>query len=74
MEINRENLNKLLALNDKQLKMMITRIAASSGIDPAQFNIDTGSIQSIRQALGSATDDDLRRIAEQYGQNGKGRR
>lgn len=74
MEINRENLNKLLSLNDRQLKMMITRIAAQSGIDPAQFNIDMRSVQSIRQALGSATDEDLRRIAEQYGQNGRGKR
>ena len=74
MEINRENLNRLLSLNDRQLKMMITRIAAQSGIDPAQFNINTESVQSIRQALGSATDEDLRRIAEQYERNSHGKR
>lgn len=74
MEINRENLNRLLSLNDRQLKMMITRIAAQSGIDPAQFNINTESVQSIRQALSSATDEDLRRIAEQYERNSHGKR
>lgn len=70
MQINRENLDKLLSLNDKQLKAMITKIAAQGGIDPSQFNIDTNSIQSIRQVLGSATNEDIARIAEQY-ENGK---
>ncbi len=66
MQINRENLDKLLSLNDRQLKMMISRIAAQSGINPADFNIDTNSIESIRRALGSASDAELARIAEQY--------
>ncbi len=66
MQINRENLDKLLSLNDRQLKMMITKIAAQGGIDPAQFNIDANNIQSIRRVLGSATDEDISRIAEQY--------
>ena len=71
MQINRENLEKLLSLNDRQLKMMVQRIAAQSGIDPKELNIDTGSIESIRSVLSSATDEDLSRIARQYGQNKK---
>lgn len=67
MQINRENLDKLLSLNDRQLKAMINRIAVQGGIDPAQFNIDPSSIESIRRVLGSATDEDIARIAEQYG-------
>ena len=66
MQINRDNLNKLLSLNDRQLKAMITKIAVQGGIDPAEFNIDTSNIQSIRQVLGSASDEDIARIAEQY--------
>ena len=74
MQINRENLNKLLSLNDRQLKMMITKIAAQGGIDPTQFNIDPSSIQSIRQVLGSATDEDIARIAAQYESGKLGKR
>ena len=69
MEIKRENIDKLLSLNDWQLKMIIQKIANESGIDPSQFNIDTNSIESIRRALSSASDDDLKQIAEQYEQN-----
>jgi len=71
MQINRENLDKLLSMNDRQLKMIIQHLAAQSGIDPAEFNIDTGSIESIRKALSGATDEDLKRIAEQYEKNKK---
>lgn len=66
MQINRENLDRLLSLNDRQLKIMVQRIAAQSGIDPKELNIDTGSIESIRNVLSSATDSDLSRIAEQF--------
>ena len=74
MQINREGLDKLLNMNDIQLKMVITKLVSQSGIDPAQFNIDPSSIESIRRVLSSATDADLARIAEQYAQNQKNKR
>ena len=74
MEINRESVDKLLSLNDWQLKMIIQKIANESGIDPSQYNIDTNSIESIRRALSTATDADLLEIAEQYEQNQKNKR
>lgn len=74
MEIKRENIDKLLTLSDWQLKMIIQKIANESGIDPRQFNIDTNSIESIRRALSSASDEDLKKIAEQYEQNQKNKR
>ena len=74
MEIKRENIDKLLSLNDWQLKMIIQRLATESGIDPSQFNIDTNSIESIRQALATASDAELKQIAEQYEQNQKKKR
>ena len=69
MQIDREAIDKLLTLNDRQLKHIIQRLANDSGIDPAQFNIDTGSIASIRSALSNASDEQLRQVAEQYEAN-----
>ncbi len=73
MEINRDSINKLLNLNDRQLKGIIQNLARESGIDPAEFNIDTESIESIRRALSAASDDDLKKVAEQYEANKRGR-
>lgn len=74
MQIDREALEKLLTLNDRQLKMVIGKLAADSGIDPASLNIDPKSIESIRRALSSATDADLERIARAYEQNQKNKK
>ena len=74
MQIDRQALEKLLAMNDRQLTNIIQRLAAESGIDPAEFNIDPKSIESIRSALSTASDEDLRRVAEQYEANRKKRR
>lgn len=71
MQIDRESLEKLLSLNDRQLKLVINKLAADSGIDPAAFNINTQDIESIRRALSTATDSDLARVAEMYEQNRK---
>lgn len=73
MQIDRKALDQLLAMNDRQLKAMITRLAKGSGINPDDLNIDPNSIESIRHALSTATDEDLRRIAEQYEANQKRR-
>ena len=73
MQIDREALEKLLSLNDRQLMLIINRLATQSGINPAEFNIDPKSIESIRRALSTASDEDLKRVAEQYEANRKGR-
>lgn len=66
MQIDRKSLEKLLTLNDRQLGMMIKKIASESGIDPAALNINTNDIASVRRALSGATDEDIKMITQQY--------
>jgi len=76
MEIDRKAVDQLASMSDGQLKMMMRTLAARSGIDPSEFNIDLGDITSIRHALATVSDDDLNRIAKMYEENrrgGKGR-
>ena len=54
-------------------KAVITRLAKGSGINPDDLHMDPNSIESIRHALSTATDEDLRRVAEQYEANQKRR-
>ena len=74
MQIDRSALEKLLTLNDRQLKAIIQKLANDSGIDPKEFHMDTESIESIRRALRTATDEDLKRVAEQYEANRREKR
>ena len=73
MQIDRKALEGLLSLNDRQLMAIINRLAEGSGIDPAEYNIDTSNVSSIRNAIRGATDEDLNRIVEQYQANTKGK-
>ena len=74
MQIDRASLEKLLSLNDRQFSSIITRLIEQSGINPAEFHLDPKDIQGIRAALGSASDAELQRIAEQYEANRQKRR
>ena len=72
MQIDRKMLDSLLSLNDRQLQTLFVKLIRDSGIDPSQFNIDPQSVQSIRNAIKGASDEDLTKIAEQYTANKKG--
>ena len=74
MEIDRNALDKLLRLNDTQLKMVIRNLAASSGIDPRDFNINPSDVSSIRRALSTVSDEELCQIARAYEENKKNKR
>ncbi len=66
MQIDQKMLNRLLNMNDEQLGAMIAKIAGESGIDPTMLGLNPQSIQSIRAALGSATDADLQQLNAVY--------
>ena len=74
MQIDERMLKKLLAMNDEQLGLMIQKIAAESGIDPAQLGINPHSIESVRAALGSIGEDELAGINRLYEDYRRGKR
>ena len=66
MQFDKQALDRLLSMNDRQLSYMINKVAAENGIDLSSFNMDPKDIASVRHALSGATDADIRRVAEQY--------
>ena len=64
MQLDKNTLNMLLALNDAQLVNVIRTISEKSGIDLSGFNISTGDVKSIRHALESASDEDIKKARE----------
>ena len=66
MQIDKRTLQILLAMNDEQLAVLLGKIAKESGISPADFGADPNDLSAIRKALGSATDEDLKRMNALY--------
>lgn len=71
MTLDRNAVEKLLALNDRQLTLVIRKLTAEAGIDPALIQITPSNIQALRTALSMATDEDLARASEQLSKLGK---
>ena len=66
MQIDQKMLNRLLTMDDEHLADLIRNVATEAGIDPSQIGLNKQSIADIRQALGSATSQDLQRINDVY--------
>ena len=68
MQLDKNTLNMLLALNDAQLVNVIKTISEKSGLDLSSFNITQNAVKSIRYALENASDEDIRRARESLNQ------
>ena len=64
MQLDKNTLNMLLALNDAQLTNVIRTISEKSGLDLSSFNITANDVKSIRRALENASDEDIKRAQE----------
>lgn len=74
MTLDKKAVEKLLALNDKQLELVIKKLTAEAGIDPAALQINASNMAALRAALSMATDEDLKRATEQLAKMQKGGR
>lgn len=72
MTLDRNAVNRLLALNDKQLALVIQKLVAEAGIDPATLQINPSNVAAVRAALSVATDADLEMAAKQLAKMPKG--
>ena len=59
MQLDRNAVRTLLALDDAQLKYVIGKVAVNMGIDTSYFGLNGGDISSVRKRLSELSDDDL---------------
>lgn len=71
MRLDKRALERLLSLNDEQVKAVIEKLAADNGLDLGALRISTDDISRLRTALSGATDRDVERFAEQLKNSGK---
>lgn len=74
MQIDRNALNRILGMNDDQLRALIMQIAQETGIDPAALGLNTQNIADVRQALSGATDNDIQKLDALYADYRRNRR
>ena len=67
MQLDKKTLNRLLALDDDQLRTFIRTLAERQGLDLSAFQLSVNDIAGIRRVLAEADEETLKRIAEQFG-------
>ena len=70
MQFDRNALNRLLMLNDRQLETVVKKLADEYGLDLKELNLDPSNIKELRRALRLADDATLQGLGEQL-KNGK---
>ncbi|MBE6604301.1 MAG: hypothetical protein E7639_01165 [Ruminococcaceae bacterium] len=70
MQFDRTALERLLMLNDKQLKIVVKKLAEDYGLDLTALNVDATNIKKLREALRHADDETLQGLGEQL-KNGR---
>ncbi len=70
MKWDKNAVNALLGMSDDRLRLVIRTLAARAGVDAASLPLTQSELAALRQALGSATEEDITRLAAQFGLQG----
>lgn len=73
MQIDKKTLDRLLKLNDDQLRLLLSRLLAEYGVDQAVVPLAGMDVGKLREVLSSATDEDIGRFMQLLGAAGLGK-
>lgn len=71
MQLDRKMLDRLLALNDRQLQAVIDKLVSEYGVDLSGFQVREGDMASLRRAIRNASDEELLSITRQLKKDGR---
>lgn len=71
--LDRKMLDRMLALNDRQLSQVIEKLVREYGLDLSGFEVRPGDMESLRRAIRAASDSELQALGDQLKGRGNGR-
>ena len=72
MELDRRQLDRLLALDDAKFKKVLTGLAGEYGIDSAQIKISDADVARLRLILSTASYSDIQSLISGFKGRGSG--
>lgn len=64
MQLDKKTLDRLLNLNDDQLRLLLGRLLAEYGVDPAAVPLAKLDVSKLREVLRGATEADVARFQQ----------
>ena len=66
MKLDRKALNRVLAMNDTQLRALVEKLTKEYGLDLSAFSVRQDDMAGLRRALSNASDEDLLALTRQF--------
>ena len=73
MQLDKKTLDRLLNLNDNQLRLLLGRLLTEYGVDPAAVPLAKLDVSRLREVLRGATETDVARFQQLLGATGLGK-
>lgn len=73
MQLDKKSLDRLLSLSDDQVRVLLKKLLAEYGIDPATVPLAQLDVGRLREILRGATDEDIARFMELLSASGNQR-
>jgi hypothetical protein len=67
MQLDRRSLDRLLRLNDEQLRGVLGKLLAEYGVDVSRVPLAQMDMTALRAVLSAATDEDIARFLQGFG-------
>ena len=66
MQLDKRSLERLLALNDDQLRAVLGRLLTEYGVDVGRVPLGQMDMTALRGVLAAATDEDIERLLQSF--------
>lgn len=67
MQLDKKSLDRLLKLNDDQLRGVLGKLLAEYGVDVSRVPLAQMDMTALRAVLSAATDEDITRFMQMFG-------
>lgn len=74
MQLDQKSLDRLLKLNDDQLRGVLGKLLAEYGVDVSRVPLQQMDMTALRAVLSAATDEDISRFVQMLGGGASGGR
>ena len=74
MQLDKKSLDRLLKLNDDQLRGVLGKLLAEYGVDVSRVPLAQMDMTALRAVLSAATDEDISRFVQMLGGGASGGR
>ena len=74
MQLDKKSLDRLLKLNDDQLRGVLGKLLTEYGVDVSRVPLQQMDMKALRAVLAAATDEDITRFVQMLGGGASGGR